>query len=125
MEAKSRHSLCPLLSGLICCCGRAEENGKTGNNKLKYSIVSFSPKLPSVQFSCLVVSDSLRRHESQHGRPPCLSPFPRVHSDSHHRASDDIQPYHILSSPSPPAPIPPSIRVFSDESTLCMRWSKY
>ena len=28
-------------------------------------------------------------------------------------------------SPSPPAPIPPSIRVFSNESTLCMRWPKY
>ena len=32
----------------------------------------------SVQFSCSVVSDSLRPHESQHARPPC----PRVHSDS-------------------------------------------
>ena len=37
----------------------------------------------SIQFSCSVVSDSLRRHESQHARPPCPSPFPGVHSDSH------------------------------------------
>ena len=36
----------------------------------------------SVQFSRLVVSDSLRPHESQHARPPCPSPTPRVHSDS-------------------------------------------
>ena len=36
----------------------------------------------SVQFSHSVVSDSLRPHESQHTRPPCLSPSPRVHSDS-------------------------------------------
>ena len=36
----------------------------------------------SVQFSCSVVSDSLRLHESQHARPPCPSPIPRVHSDS-------------------------------------------
>ena len=36
----------------------------------------------SVQFSCSVVSDSLRPHESQHTRPPCPSPSPRVHSDS-------------------------------------------
>ena len=36
----------------------------------------------SVQFSCSVVSDSLRPHESQHSRPPCPSPTPRVHSDS-------------------------------------------
>ena len=32
----------------------------------------------SVQFSCSVVSDSLRPHESQHTRPPCPSPSPRV-----------------------------------------------
>ena len=34
------------------------------------------------QFSRSVVSDSLRPHESQHARPPCPSPTPRVHSDS-------------------------------------------
>ena len=42
-----------------------------------------------------------------------------------HQVGDAIQPSHPLSSPSPPAPIPPSIRVFSNESTLCMRWPKY
>ena len=36
----------------------------------------------SVQFSCSVVSNSLRPHESQHARPPCPSPTPGVHSDS-------------------------------------------
>ena len=36
----------------------------------------------SVQFSCSVVSDSSRPHESQHARPPCPSPTPGVHSDS-------------------------------------------
>ena len=36
----------------------------------------------SVQFSHLVVSDSLRPHESQHTRPPCPSPTPGGHSDS-------------------------------------------
>ena len=39
-------------------------------------------KADSVQFSCSVVSDSLRPHESQHARPPCPSPMPRVHSNS-------------------------------------------
>ena len=39
--------------------------------------------------------------------------------------SDAIQPSHSLSSPSPPAPIPPSIRVFSNESARCMRWPNY
>ena len=41
-----------------------------------------------------------------------------------HRVSDAIQPSHPRSSPSPPAP-DPSIRVFSSESTLLMRWPKY
>ena len=42
-----------------------------------------------------------------------------------HRVGDAIQPSHPLSFPSPPAPVPPSIRVFSNESTLRMRWPKY
>ena len=33
------------------------------------------------QFSLSVVSDSLRPHESQHVRHPCLSPTPRVYSN--------------------------------------------
>ena len=37
-------------------------------------------EISSVQFSRSVVSDSLRPHESQHARPPCSSPSPRVHS---------------------------------------------
>ena len=37
----------------------------------------------SVQFSCSVMSSSLRPHESQHTRHPCPSPTPRVHSNSH------------------------------------------
>ena len=38
--------------------------------------------ISSVQFSCSVVSDSLRPHESQLAKPPCPSPTPRVHPDS-------------------------------------------
>ena len=44
-----------------------------------FSIVAVSVCIPtnsavsSVQFSCAVVSDSLRPHESQHARPPCPS----------------------------------------------------
>uniref|UniRef100_A0AC11AP26 Peptidoglycan recognition protein 4 n=1 Tax=Ovis aries TaxID=9940 RepID=A0AC11AP26_SHEEP len=47
--------------------------------RLKIRRLGFS----SVQFSRSVVSDSLRPHESQHARPPCPSPSPGVHSDSH------------------------------------------
>ena len=79
----------------------------------------------SVQFSRSVLSNSLRPHESQHARPPVhhqLLEFTQTHI---HRVSDAIQPSHPLSSPSPLPPIPPSIRVFSNESTLRMRWPKY
>ena len=56
--------------------------------KTKYSRLISSPILipiplfSSVQFSCSVMSDSLQPHESQHARPPCPSPTPRVYSDS-------------------------------------------
>ena len=43
---------------------------------------SIKLRFSSVQFSCSVVSDSLRPHESQHARPPCPSTTPGVHSDS-------------------------------------------
>ena len=42
-----------------------------------------------------------------------------------HRVSDAIQPSHPLSSPSPPAPNPSQHQIFSNESTLGMRWPKY
>ena len=44
------------------------------------SILNCLGSLQSVSRS--VVSGSLRPHESQHNRPPCLSPSPGVHSDS-------------------------------------------
>ena len=40
-------------------------------------------QIRSDQISRSVVSDSLRPYESQHARPPCPSPTPGVHSDSH------------------------------------------
>ena len=43
----------------------------------------FNTMFSSVQFSHSVVSDSLWPHESQHARPPCPSPTPGVHSNSH------------------------------------------
>ena len=39
-------------------------------------------RVRSVQFNCSAVSDSLQPHELQHTRPPCLSPTPRVYSNS-------------------------------------------
>ena len=81
--------------------------------------------LNSVQFSRSVVSDSLRPHESHHARPPCPSPTPGVHSNSSIKSvmpsSHLILCHPLFLLP----PVPPSIRVFSNESTLLMRWPKY
>ena len=79
----------------------------------------------SVQFSRSVVSDSLRSHESQHARPPCPSPTP---SPPKPMSIELVMPssHLILCRPLlllPPAP--PSIRVFSNESILRVRWPKY
>ena len=63
-----------------------EESEKTALklNIQKIKIMVSGPvQFSSVQFSHLVVSDSLRPHELQHVRPPCPSPTPGVHSDSH------------------------------------------
>ena len=74
----------------------------------------------SVQFSCSVMSNSLRPHGLQHTGPPCPSPTLRVHLNS--CPSNNL----ILCSPllSPPS-IFPSIRVFSNKSDLRIRWPKY
>ena len=52
---------------------------------------------------------------------PVHHQFPEFTQSQVLRGHDAIQPFHPLSSPYPPAPIPPSIRVFSNESILCMR----
>ena len=58
--------------------GQGREGGGRGVQDAR-DMYQFS----SVHFSHSVVSDSLRPHESQHARPPCPSPTPGVHSDSH------------------------------------------
>ena len=72
------------------------------------------------------MSDSLRPLELQHARPPCPSPTPGIYSSScpsswwcHPAISFSAVPFSSC------IPIPPSIRFFSNESTLRMRWPKY
>ena len=79
----------------------------------------------SAQFSRSVVSDSLWPHESQHPRPPYPSPTPGVHSDS--CPSNQWCHPAISSSVVPFSSCPQSLQasVFSNESTLRMRWPKY
>ena len=80
----------------------------------------------SVQFSRLVVSNSLWPHGLQHARLPCLSPAPqsllKFMSIGSVIASSHLilcHPHLFLSS------IFPSIKVFSDESVLRIWWPKY
>ena len=61
-----------------------KNNGEDSRN------ISWSPQITeeqiemttTLQFSCSVMSNSLRPHESQHSRPPCPSTTPGVHSNS-------------------------------------------
>ena len=77
----------------------------------------------SVSQSCPILCDPMN----------CKTPGLPVHhqhlefTQTHvHRVSEAIQPsHHPLLSPFLLPPIPPSIRVFSNESTLCMRWPEY
>ena len=79
--------------------------------------------LDSVQFSCSVVSDSLRPHESQASLSitNSCSSLKLMCLESVMPSSHLILCRPLLLLP----PIPPSIRVFSNESTLRMRWPKY
>ena len=72
--------------------------------------------------SCLTLCDPM----------DCSTPGLPVHhqflefAQTHvHRVGDAIQPSHPLSSPLLLPPIPSSIRVFSNESVLRIRWLKY
>ena len=61
-----------------CAIPKYTENVKF----LKIKCTWAGRSLPSVQFSCSVVSNSLRPHGLQHARPPCPSPTPGVYSNS-------------------------------------------
>ena len=81
--------------------------------------------MPILLFSHSVVSDSWGPHGLQHTRLPCPSLSPEVCSNScplSRRCQPTISSYHpLLLLPS----ILPSIRVFSNELALHIRWPKY
>ena len=76
----------------------------------------------SVNQLCTTVCDPMN-----HSRPglPVHHQLPEFTQTHVHQVGEAIQPSHPLSSPSHPALIPISIGVFSNESTLRMRWPKY
>ena len=92
----------------------------------KSTITLHSLYIYSVQFSRLVMSDSLRPHRLQHTMVPCPSLTPRAYSNScpscrwcHSTISSSVVPFSSCLQ------FFPSIRVFSNESVLPIRWSKY
>ena len=84
-------------------------------------------RLMSVQFSSVAQSCPTLCNPMNCSAPglPVHHQLPEFTQTHIHRVGDAIQPSDPLSSPLLLPPIPPSIRVFSNESTLCMRWPKY
>ena len=71
---------------------------------------------------CLILFDPM-----DHSMPglPVHHQLPEITQTHLHWVSDVIQPSHLLSSPLLPLSIFQSIRVFSNESALLIRWPKY
>ena len=92
-----------------------------------FSIRSTGHNMSSIQFSSVAQSCPTLCDPMNCSTPglPVHHQLPEFIQTHLHRVSDAIQPSHPLLSPSPPASNPPSIRVFSNESTLRMRWPKY
>ena len=81
-------------------------------------------EISSVQFSSVTQSRPTLCDPMNHSTPglPVHHQLPEFTQTHVHRVREAIQPSHpLLLLP----PIPPSIRVFSNESTLRMRWPKY
>ena len=81
-----------------------------------------SVQFSSVTQSCLTLCDPMN-----HSTPglPVHHQLPESTQTHVHWVGDAVQPSHPLSSPTPPVLIFPSIRVFSSESALRIRWPKY
>ena len=82
--------------------------------------VQYYMSFSSVQISRSVVSNSLRPHESQHARPPCPSPTPKVHPDScassqwcHPAISSSVVPFSSCPQSLPPSESFPMSQLFA------------
>ena len=88
LDNKSRHR--QYINEWAWLCSSTTSFTKTGSWPVDHSlhtpvysmILSVSYYIDLVQLSCLVMSSSLRPHESQHARPPCPSSTPGVYSNS-------------------------------------------
>ena len=107
--------VCSLHLCLFCC--------------LAYRIVItiFLNSISSVQFSSVAQSRPTLCNPMNCSTPglPVHHQLPEFTQTHVHRVGDAIQPSHPLLSLLLLPPIPPSIRVFSNKSTLRMRWLKH
>ena len=85
---------------------------------LRYEELQFN----SITQSCLTLCDPVDRSTPS---VPVHLQLPELAQTHVHRVGDAIQPSHPLHPLLLPPSIFPSIRVFSNESALCIRWPKY
>ena len=98
--------------------GKTHCMGETGSSSNGRVHASFS----SVAQSCLTLCNPM---DCSAPGLPAHHQLPELTQTHDHRVGDVIQPSHPLQSPSSLAFNLSSIRVFSTESVLCIRWPKY
>ena len=103
------------ISMVFCCCQYLKESTSLIHLMPAGMIVYDG----SVQFSCSVVSDSLRPHEPQHASPPCPSPTPGVYPNPcplsqwcHPAISSSVIPFSSCHQSFPPSRSLPMIQLF-------------
>ena len=92
------------------------------DNNFIYNSIKNSQSVSSVTQSCLTLCDPMNHNTPSLPVHHQLPEFTQTHVC---RVGDAIQPSHLLLFPLLLPPIGPSIRVFSSESSLGMRWPKY
>ena len=113
----------PLIFGFPSPLG----NDRASSNSLCHTIGSHLLFIVQVEISsvaqlCPTLCDPIHRNKPG---LPVHHQLPESTQTHVHWVGDAIQASHPLSSPSPSPSIFPSIRVFSNESALCIRWPKY
>ena len=84
--------------------------------------MTWASMLSSVAQLCLILFDPM---DCSTPGFPVHRQLPELTQTHVHQVGDAIQPSHPLSFTSPSPSIFPSIRVFSNESVLLIRWPKY
>ena len=119
-------SLCTIAVFIVIKVNlRPKRTWRHVKSKLHFIFKSNAPwtaslSFSSVQFSCSVMSDSLRPHELQHARPSCPSPTPRAHSNSrpssqrcHPAISSSVIPFSSCPQPLPASESFPMSQLFA------------